>query len=124
MISNLKKKLNKKGFTLAELLIVVAIIGVLVAISIPVFGSQLKKAEHATDVANVRAKYAELVADAMMSNNYNAAGKIEIAKSSLESGVATKSTVAAVDGKITVTHTGDNTLTKEISVDSDVTFTS
>lgn len=32
-----KIRTNKKGFTLAELLIVVAIIGVLVAISIPIF---------------------------------------------------------------------------------------
>ena len=31
------KKVNKKGFTLAELLIVVAIIAVLVAISTPIF---------------------------------------------------------------------------------------
>ena len=31
------KQTNKKGFTLAELLIVVAIIAVLVAIAIPVF---------------------------------------------------------------------------------------
>lgn len=36
-------KKNKQGFTLAELLIVVAIIAVLVAISIPIFSSQLKK---------------------------------------------------------------------------------
>ena len=48
------KKLNKKGFTLAELL-VVAIIGVLVAVSIPIFTSQLEKAREATDVANLRA---------------------------------------------------------------------
>ncbi len=58
-----KIKTNKKGFTLAELLIVVAIIGVLVAISIPIFTSQLEKAREATDLANVRSKYAEAVAD-------------------------------------------------------------
>lgn len=50
---------SKKGFTLAELLIVVAIIGVLVAISIPIFTSQLEKAREATDLANIRAAYAE-----------------------------------------------------------------
>lgn len=54
---------NKKGFTLAELLIVVAIIAVLVAIAIPVFTSQLEKSREAVDAANIRAKYAELMAD-------------------------------------------------------------
>ena len=53
------KKLNKKGFTLAELLVVVAIIGVLVAISIPIFTSQLEKSRDAVSVANIRAAYAE-----------------------------------------------------------------
>ena len=56
---------NKKGFTLSELLIVVAIIGVLVAISIPIFTSQLHKAEVATDWANLRGFYAELQTDYM-----------------------------------------------------------
>lgn len=54
-----KIRTNKKGFTLAELLIVVAIIGVLVAISIPIFTSQLEKSREATDLANLRAAYAE-----------------------------------------------------------------
>ncbi|MBR0367611.1 MAG: prepilin-type N-terminal cleavage/methylation domain-containing protein [Clostridia bacterium] len=54
-------KKNNKGFTLAELLIVVAIIAVLVAIAIPVFTSQLEKSREATDLANVRAAYAEIV---------------------------------------------------------------
>ena len=55
------KKNNKKGFTLAELLIVVAIIAVLTAIAIPVFSAQLEKSREATDMANVRAAYATLV---------------------------------------------------------------
>lgn len=56
-------KKNNKGFTLAELLIVVAIIAVLVAIAIPVFTSQLEKSREATDMSNVRAAYAEVVAN-------------------------------------------------------------
>ena len=57
------KKNNKKGFTLAELLIVVAIIAVLVAIAIPVFTAQLEKSREATDIANVRSAYAQVVTD-------------------------------------------------------------
>lgn len=53
-----KIRTNKKGFTLAELLIVVAIVGVLVAISIPIFTAQLAKARLATNQANARAAYA------------------------------------------------------------------
>ena len=56
-------KKNNKGFTLAELLIVVAIIAVLVAIAIPVFTNQLERSKEATDLSNIRAAYAEVVAD-------------------------------------------------------------
>lgn len=63
MKKNLLTKIrNRKGFTLAELLIVVAIIGVLVAISIPIFTSQLTKARRATNQANARAAYAAAAA--------------------------------------------------------------
>ena len=58
-------KKNNKGFTLAELLIVVAIIAVLVAIAIPIFTSQLEKAREATDAANIRSAYAEVMAEAL-----------------------------------------------------------
>ena len=57
----MEKIRNKKGFTLAELLIVVAIIAVLVAIAIPVFTAQLEKSREATDIANVRSAYAEVM---------------------------------------------------------------
>lgn len=59
------KKMNKKGFTLAELLIVVAIIAVLVAIAIPIFTTQLEKAREATDAANLRSAYAEVMTAAL-----------------------------------------------------------
>ena len=54
----LKKFTNKKGFTLMELLIVVAIIAVLVAIAIPTFTSSLNKAKAGVDLANIRSGYA------------------------------------------------------------------
>lgn len=56
---------KNKGFTLAELLIVVAIIAVLVAISIPIFTTKLEKSREATDAANIRSAYAEVVAAAL-----------------------------------------------------------
>ncbi len=59
------KRNNKKGFTLAELLIVVAIIAVLVAIAIPVFTTQLDKSKLATATANARGVYAEYVANCL-----------------------------------------------------------
>ena len=56
---NLKNRSkDKKGFTLAELLIVVAIIAVLVAIAVPIFTGQVEKAKEAADAANLRAAYA------------------------------------------------------------------
>ena len=55
-----------KGFTLAELLIVVTIIGVLVAIAIPIFSGQLEKSREAVDAANIRSQYAEVISDALL----------------------------------------------------------
>ncbi len=59
----MRRMREKKGFTLAELLIVVAIIAVLVAIAIPVFSTQLEKSREATDLANIRAGYAQLMTE-------------------------------------------------------------
>ncbi len=55
------KRQARNGFTLAELLIVVAIIAVLVAIAIPIFSNQLERSRESTDFANVRSAYAEVM---------------------------------------------------------------
>ena len=57
----LGKKLNKKGFTLAELLIVVAIIAILIAIALPLFFGAMDNAEKARDDANIRSVKAAAV---------------------------------------------------------------
>jgi type IV pilus assembly protein PilA len=48
------KKMNKKGFTLIEMLAVIAIIAVLVAIIVPAVGSSTIKATASTDAATLR----------------------------------------------------------------------
>lgn len=62
---------KKKGFTLAELLVVVAIIAVLVTVSMPIFTSRLHKARVATDWANVRSYFSEIQADYVSTGEYN-----------------------------------------------------
>ncbi len=62
-------KNGKKGFTVAELLIVVAIIGILVAVSIPFFNSQLERSYEAADLSNMRSAKAAAVAEWMVDHN-------------------------------------------------------
>ena len=71
------KKRNQKGFTIMEMLIVVAIIAVLVAIAIPTFNSALTKSKEAADVANIRAAYAEMMMDYMMDGKQLTAEQIK-----------------------------------------------
>lgn len=62
-------KQNKNGFTLMEMLIVIAIIAVLIAVAIPVFALQLEKAREATDLANVRSAYAQVSTEALLGDS-------------------------------------------------------
>ena len=51
---------KKDGFTLVEMLVVIAIIAILLAITIPTVTSQLNKAAAAANAANLRAIYGQL----------------------------------------------------------------
>lgn len=66
----MKKLLNKKGFTLMEMMIVIAIIVILVAIAVPSFNASLDKANKATDAANFRAAESAAMVKAMDDKNH------------------------------------------------------
>ena len=74
----MKKLKNSKGFTLMEMLIVVAIIAILVAIAIPSFTKQLEKAREAADMANIRSAYAEVMAAAMTNDTTVGSGNDDV----------------------------------------------
>lgn len=66
-MKKLKEKLNAKlskngGFTLVEMLIVVAIIAILIAVSIPLISASLDEAKEGVDQANARSAQSMAVA--------------------------------------------------------------
>lgn len=70
-MKGLREKFRKnEGFTLVEMLIVVAIIAILIAVSIPLVGSALERARIATDQANERS--AAALAEIKWLNSQNA----------------------------------------------------
>ena len=58
----MKKLLNKRGFTLIELMIVVAILGILAAVAIPAFINYMKRAKTSEATVNVDRMYEGAVA--------------------------------------------------------------
>lgn len=62
MLKKLNRKKNQKGFTLVELLIVIAIIGILAAIAIPQFSSYRSKAFVAAARSDAKNAYTSLQA--------------------------------------------------------------
>ena len=51
------KKMNKKGFTIVELVIVIAVIAILAAVLIPTFSGIIKKAEKSSNEQKATAAY-------------------------------------------------------------------
>lgn len=65
-----KNKQHNKGFSLIELIIVIAIMAILVGVMAPSLLSYIHKAKVSTDWANLRAYYSELEADFASTGEY------------------------------------------------------
>ena len=101
---------GKKGFTLMEMLIVIAIIAVLVAIAIPIFANQLENSREATDAANIRSAYAEVAAAAL--NDPGTAHSATVKKQQTQADWQSASSIKNIAGvAITaIQSTGDTTV--------------
>ena len=129
----LMKKRSEKGFTLMELLIVVAIIVILVAISIPIFNAQLEKSREATDIANMRAAKAAAVTEYLAGTNagkaatynYDAQNGKLVASTTTPTGYGKGTTVNGGQSYADYVNTTDYTdkyITVTISASGDVTL--
>lgn len=74
----LTKKKNKKGFTLIELVVVIAILGILAAILVPVIGGFIRTANESADNASGRLVY-QAAAMWYASNNTASPGYVDAA---------------------------------------------
>ena len=50
----MKRNKNRKGFTIVELVIVIALIGILATVLVPTFGDVIEKANQAKDIQTVK----------------------------------------------------------------------
>ena len=57
------KKLNKKGFTIVELSIVIAVVAILSAVMIPTFSGVVRKAKVSTAIQEAKTAYTEYMSE-------------------------------------------------------------
>lgn len=70
------KKMNKKGFTIVELTIVIAVIAILAAVLIPTFSSVVKNANESAALQELTAAYKEAYAKALADGKIAAGGDV------------------------------------------------
>lgn len=100
-------KSNKKGFTLAELLIVISIIAILISIAIPAFGGSLDNAKLQADHANMRNAYS-MVQMANMQDYIEVAQGDGSFKNESPVSLGTTELAFQVDGTVKVSNSATN----------------
>lgn len=112
------KKMNKKGFTIVELVIVIAVIAILAAVLIPTFSGIVEKANNSAALQEATNAYKEAFAlaiadDGVINTDDNAGGENVVngftftwtdeETASVQAKEGFGYTVSLADGKLTVT---------------------
>lgn len=103
---------NKKGFTIVELAIVIAVIAILAGVLIPTFASLSKKAKEAAALEEVNAAYTVYIADNVLESDESSVDKIHIKH---ENGVI----VTIVKGEIAVGEPDSDSVKYQFGKNSD-----
>lgn len=121
-----KVREDRSGFTLAELLIVVAIIAVLVAIAVPVFSGSMDSANEAVAISDIRSAKSEgvtkVLEDGKATGTYifsvNSTGDISLTPNATPQAdlAAAKAAVAAKQDVVVEVQVTQDATTKEYSV--------
>ena len=95
-------KLNKKGFTIVELVIVIAVIAILAAVLIPTFSDVIEKANESAAIQEGKSKFEELYARDYADGKLDGKDGETVLKT-----VETGCVYEVISGKVSFTYTSD-----------------